>query len=336
MLSFDVVRRIRKSPLREDKGSALLDQITADRITAAFTERVNQFASSPNLEERASLAWILPATHPELVLPLGYDEMRYSLEDVIDPTLSSSAVGIIDEVASENVPVGQFKLGALLAKSAQYRSRDGIWHDMEGVIDKLLPAEPAGGGGRTSEEWLQMLAINWLQGTVPHEKNAEQSISLPSLWVSDSGNSLLHTATKSVLGQLHREGSALEDIHWRTLEEIVAELLRDLGMEVTITPRSHDGGRDVIARGELIPGEPTLLAVEVKHRKTVPISELRQALWANRHFPALLFVTSGKFSAGVYRERNRSDGRMRLLLKDGYALKQWIDQYVKRNSRDIV
>jgi hypothetical protein len=111
------------------------------------------------------------------------------------------------------------------------------------------------------------------------------------------------------------------------LENIVAELLRDRGMEVALTSRAADGGRDVIARGELIPGEPTLLAVEVKHKPVVGLDDVRSRLYANRAFPALLFATSGRFTAGVVRERSQPDTHLRLFLKDGFALSQWVSTY---------
>jgi hypothetical protein len=99
-------------------------------------------------------------------------------------------------------------------------------------------------------------------------------------------------------------------------------------MEVSVTPRTRDGGRDILARGELIPGEPTVLAVEVKHKGLVGIDEVASRLYRNREFPAMLFATSGRFSAGVVREKRRPENFLRLLLKDGVGLGQWISEYV--------
>jgi len=126
-------------------------------------------------------------------------------------------------------------------------------------------------------------------------------ITMPSLYLPTSiGETALHAGTRAILEKLGQQRLSLRDLHWRVLEEIVAELLHDLGLRVAITERSNDGGRDVIAKGELVPGEPTVLAVEVKHRAVVRLDEVRAALWANRHFPALLFVTSGRFTGGVF------------------------------------
>ena len=122
----------------------------------------------------------------------------------------------------------------------------------------------------------------------------------------------------------------MADLTWRQLEELVAELLRSRGMEISLTKRSHDGGRDVVARGELIPGEPTVLAVEVKKKPVVGIYDVQRALRANEDFPALLVATSGRFSGGVIREKARNRNQLRLYLKDGLALSQWIDAWASK------
>jgi predicted Mrr-cat superfamily restriction endonuclease len=155
------------------------------------------------------------------------------------------------------------------------------------------------------------------------------AIILPNLWIPPENHPHLELveATREILTRLKAGHLSLKDITWRQLEEIVAELLQGRGMEVTLTPAGSDGGRDVIARGELIPGEPVVLAVEVKHRDIVSLDEVRSRLYANKEFPALLFATSGRFSAGVVREKKKPENFLRMFLKDGVALRQWIDNY---------
>jgi len=62
--------------------------------------------------------------------------------------------------------------------------------------------------------------------------------------------------TRSILNELQREKIAFPELTWQQVEDIVAELLRAKGLQIKVTPRSKDGGRDLIAKGELIPGEP--------------------------------------------------------------------------------
>lgn len=152
---------------------------------------------------------------------------------------------------------------------------------------------------------------------------------LPSLWFPPKQRPCIELVdtTRDLLVALREEEKGLADLTWQQLEAVVAELLRERGLEVTATPMGADGGRDIIARGELIPGEPTALAVEVKKKEVVGLDEVRSRLYANRQFPALLFATSGRFTAGVVRERGESGAFLRLLLKDGVALGQWIHEY---------
>jgi hypothetical protein len=65
----------------------------------------------------------------------------------------------------------------------------------------------------------------------------------------------------------------------------------------------------------------------VKHRRTVVRPDIQKALWQNRQLPALLFVTSGRFTAGVLREKSLPENRLRLFLKDGEALGDLIRDY---------
>jgi hypothetical protein len=151
------------------------------------------------------------------------------------------------------------------------------------------------------------------------------SISLfPSIWTGEDLSMAHNDAIQQFIQKYEHEKLSFESLSWRQMEELVAELLKLQGMDVTVTPSQKDGGRDIIARGELIPGEPTIFAVEVKQKPVVGIHDVRAALYANRNMPALLIATSGRFSAGVIKESRISDNRYRLFLKDGVALKQWM------------
>jgi len=145
----------------------------------------------------------------------------------------------------------------------------------------------------------------------------------PNLWTPHAQKSeiALICGTQQILKALQAERISLSDVTWQQLEEIVAEVLRTQGLEIHVVRESPQGGRDIIARGELIPGEePISMAVEVKHRPVVGRPEVQTALWQNRHYPALLFATSGRFSAGVLDEKALPENRLRLILKDGVAL----------------
>src|SRR5437588_4337826 len=94
-------------------------------------------------------------------------------------------------------------------------------------------------------------------------------------------------------------GLCLEDLTPSQFEDLVAEVLFNAGLKVYKVRDVPQGGRDLLARGILVPGEePVEMAVEVKHRRVVDRPQVQMALYQNRAYPALLFVTSGRFTAG--------------------------------------
>ncbi len=151
------------------------------------------------------------------------------------------------------------------------------------------------------------------------------------LWTPKAQKSekiILTENIQGVLTALKAEKVNLRQVSWQQLEEIVAEILRAAGMEIHIVRQRPQGGRDILARGVLIPGEePLTIAIEVKHREVVDRPDLETVLWQNRMFPALLFVTSGRFTAGVYREKSGKENMLRLYLKDGVALGDMLKRY---------
>jgi hypothetical protein len=153
----------------------------------------------------------------------------------------------------------------------------------------------------------------------------------PSLWTPNAQRKesiVLSQSVSRILTALQSERIDLKEVSWQHFEEIVAELLRAYGMEIHVVRNRPQGGRDIVARGELIPGlEPLTIAVEVKHRAVVDRPEVDAALWQNRAFPALLFATSGRFTAGVLEEKCRPENQLRLFLKDGVALGDMLRDY---------
>ena len=161
--------------------------------------------------------------------------------------------------------------------------------------------------------------------------NSNRTIISPRLWTPETQESEscdLRVVTQDILKALIQDNADLSTIHWRTLEDIVAELLRDSGMEIYRVRESPQGGRDILARGHLIPGqEPITIAVEVKHKDVVYRPDVELALHQNKEFPALMFATSGKFSAGVLEESALPENQLRLFLKDGVAIGDLMTNY---------
>lgn len=159
----------------------------------------------------------------------------------------------------------------------------------------------------------------------------------PTVWVSprlwtprqqEAEKLHLQRAAGAIISQLQSDELTLVDLHWRQLEELVAELLRSLGLEIHLVKENPQGGRDIIARAPMVEGlHFGTIAVEVKHRDVVDRPIVQQAIMQNSHFPTLMLVTSGRFTAGVIQEVSKPENRMRIALKDGIAIRDMIRSY---------
>lgn len=259
------------------------------------------------------------ANHPHLVMLLGFDEFR---------ALDGYHVTIEEEERVKRLYGLNNYVPAFDYESLYRNTKSGAWYWYEGMTPMSVnlqgpPSEPH--RSFSIDEWITLL-----QKTCDQPDNTKRTLWLPGVWtprVQKKQEILLTDSVSDLLAAVINEHKDIREIPWRQLEEIVAELLRARGLQVSVTPRSADGGRDIIARGELIPGEPMLLAVEVKQKPVVGIGDVQRALRANEDFPALMVATAGRFSAGVINEKQRSRNNLRLFLKDGVALTQWINAY---------
>lgn len=299
----------------------------ARQLEMHFTEEVTANQRSGHEDQ-------FPCTYhvyrnPHLLLALGFDEYRL-IEESDDDAKSI-------ERQFRHVEGASFPLGY----EALFRTETGgEWRLFQGFklnanggssLDLSFVGEEKNHTIQCSE-WLKNL-----MRLVEQPKETVSTLSFSRLWIPKQkilSESPLARSTKDIIRTIHGGYESLRQIHWRTLEEIVAELLRAQGLQVHLTPRTSDGGRDIIARGELVPGEPMTLAIEVKNKDVVGIDDARRALHANQQFPSLMLVTAGVFSAGVVQEKRRNS--LRLFLKDGIALQQWIRSYCEVSPHDTL
>jgi len=303
---------------------AIREQIVEAEDEGDYDRSFDLEDSLPDVEDRL-LSFV--DCRPHLLLPLGFDEFHAVPCELGVPLLPRNRV--------PHVAFATFDF----SRETFFRKPGGSWSWFEGVTNFRKDDGPESEAGwyvhtvddpavhtwTPVEDWLKALER---EAATPDDRTS--SLLLPSLWTPaalETRDLQLTSAVSGLLQGFRGEGVDLRSVHWRDLEELVAELLRAQGLQVQVTPRSADGGRDILARGELVPGEPTTLAVEVKQMAVVGVDEIRSALYANRKFPIVLMATAGRFSAGVLRERGHEDNRLRLLLKDGVALSQWISAY---------
>ena len=180
--------------------------------------------------------------------------------------------------------------------------------------------------------------ITKLRGSITAPRVAPTTIWSPRMWTPNEQarqRRLVDDILRPHLNRWAVKGLCLEDLNPSEFEDLVAELLFKAGLKVYKVRESPQGGRDLIARGSLIPDEePVEMAVEVKHRKVVDRPEVQLALYQNRAYPALVFVTSGRFTAGVFKEKLLPDNCHRLLLKDGIAVGDMVRDHFGIRSRE--
>ena len=136
--------------------------------------------------------------------------------------------------------------------------------------------------------------------------------------------------TKDLISRLKACPHDVRNVPPRRFEALVAELLRDIGCEVQLTPFSRDGGRDILA-ALATPLGRILALVECKryaaHRK-IGTDIVERFLWTiERKDEASLgiIVTTSFFSRGAKLLEERF--RWKLKLRDYDHLQDWIGQY---------
>jgi restriction system protein len=116
---------------------------------------------------------------------------------------------------------------------------------------------------------------------------------------------------------------------------LIAELVRDMGYYVSLTPATRDGGMDVLAYRESELGR-TLWLIEAKryheeHKVGVELVRSLYGTLCDLNASSATLVTSSTFSmdAHAFQARNPS----RLTLREYTDLASWIQRYGSRKGR---
>ncbi len=270
---------------------------------------------------------------PHLILPLGFDESRHLIHESYSEWLEDEyekqwVQRAVKEAEQVELKYGLKKIPFDFGVETIFRSSSqGAWYWFLGLENEKLIFR---GPGNTKTEYSASELLRKLRALTEYPDHVPRTLWLPRIWTpefKDHDRQRINDDVSSLLQALHNENCSLRSIKPADLEEIIAELLRSRGLEVYVTKKTRDGGRDIIARGETQLGDPLTFAVEVKQKAVVGIQDLQRALKANENFPAIMLATAGRFSSGVIEEKQREGNSLRLILKDGVAISQWIEAY---------
>ncbi|HEY4381402.1 MAG TPA: restriction endonuclease [Acidobacteriaceae bacterium] len=140
---------------------------------------------------------------------------------------------------------------------------------------------------------------------------------------------LIITANQAVIERLKKHPSDVFELSPRQYEEMIAELLDDMGYEVQLTPATRDGGKDILAYIKT-PIAKLLCLVEVKkYRGDRKIGvELVRGLYGTLHdyqANSAMLVTTSTYSKDARALQQKHE--LQLSLKDYADVAGWIQKY---------
>jgi DUF2075 family protein len=129
---------------------------------------------------------------------------------------------------------------------------------------------------------------------------------------------------------LARHPKKMYDMSPRKFEELVCELLRDMGYDVYLTPGTRDGGKDIIAVSKLPCGKKVATIVECKRYKAdhlIGIDVLRQFMYTiiSHKVNAGLITTTSDFSGEAY--KMQKEVKWQLELHNFRHVHDWLSNY---------
>jgi restriction system protein len=209
---------------------------------------------------------------------------------------------------STDVPVPQSDMGWLQSIIASYRQRNVSWADASGRVEVVAPLLPPG-----PEVLLQAAII--LTGDRTQEGILVQGVAV---------------AWEEIIRQLAQDPEFLFKITWRKLEELIAGAYEREGWsKVILTPRSADGGRDIIATKTgfgSICFYDQVKAYKPGHIVTAnDVRAMYGVLNLHPNVSKALVTTTSRFAPGVFNEF-KSVMPTRLELKEGAQLLEWLQQ----------
>jgi HJR/Mrr/RecB family endonuclease len=163
----------------------------------------------------------------------------------------------------------------------------------------------------------------------------------PALYQIDSG--LVVPATKIELANVNEElirylarhPKSLYVLEPRRFEELVAEIFRDFGYEVLLTPRSNDGGVDIRAVRKDSVGTLLYLIECKRYRQDRAVGvDLVRSLYGVIQAEGAscgVLATTSRFTKGAQEFARRF--RFQLSLRDYTHVVAWLEEYLNRRKR---
>jgi restriction endonuclease Mrr len=141
-------------------------------------------------------------------------------------------------------------------------------------------------------------------------------------------------ANEAILHQLKKQPQAIFELSPRKFEEVLAEILTDMGWEVELTSATRDGGKDILAYQKTELGKLLCLVEAKRYREDRKVGvDLVRSLYGtlcDYQASSAMMVTTSSFSADAQAFQQKH--QYQLALRDYFDLARWIQGY-KTSSR---
>ena len=159
--------------------------------------------------------------------------------------------------------------------------------------------------------------------------NVSKAIAVPPAKIIAVTGPTLLSANDALLEHLKRQPQSIYELSSRKFEELIAELLTDMGWDVELTQATRDGGKDILAYLNTDLGRLLCLVEAKKYRSDRKIGvELVRTLYGtlcDQQANSAMLVTTSSFSSDAHTFQKRHN--YQLALRDYGDIVQWIQRY---------
>jgi len=255
-----------------------------------------------------------------------------------------SFVRAVELVSDEHEVLEKLKeVNELLKKgnffSGQYHEGDivritqGPLRDVKAIVESILPGNERIALVINTDKFLSRIVVDASSvrepGRLELVKRADE-IAFEKIRLA------FEPINSELMGHLAKHPEFLHKLNSFRFEILVAELLRDMGYDVHLTPRTRDGGRDILAVFKT-PQAEFLIIVDCKRfalKRKIGPELVHRLLWVSDNYDKAsyaIMATTTYFTSGA-REIEKAF-RWRLGLKDFDAVKGWVANYGKWTIR---
>jgi HJR/Mrr/RecB family endonuclease len=146
---------------------------------------------------------------------------------------------------------------------------------------------------------------------------------------------IIISANEAMVRALKKRPEDIFTLTPRRYEELIAELLDDMGYKVTLTPATRDGGKDILASLETPAGEMLCLVEAKKYRadRRIGVSMVRTLYGTLADYQAnsAMLVTTSTYSKDAHAMQKRH--QYQLSLRDYTDVAKWIQTYGRKRGR---